>query len=604
MSIFGSPSSIETSPTDGGAIYSMGQMTQTNIGFFRDIDFLGNRSENDGGAFHGTFSDDTFINTVFAWNEAAVTGGGLFTQDSRPQLINSTVAFNTCGDTAGGVRGDTDNSFLANSILWGNRDVDESGLTGQVSGPFEVADTLIEGGCQGNLVCTGNTGTTDPEFVDPDGPDDVPGTLDDDFGIGPNSPAIDSGSNQHLPLGVTEDIRGNPRIVNGRVDQGAFEAQTILLQKPANVLAGAAVQTIRLSWDSNSEDYLLGYNVYRSTEPILTSENEVRLNNDGLLLDPTFVDNTVATLPPGTSLYYQVEAVAATQGLTLDARSLTVEAILGQYTLYLPSMRVSEDDTLSRYPISILNARGLIEDGMELVLTYPDFIENVSFERTALTEGFDVIAAEVNPASRRIRIFDSNFKGIATPGVLNGEGSLFNLTFNVVPATPLGTTGSISLGTPVSQLQTSSGLIVTPEVVGPGGVRVENEYRLGDVNGDGIVSASDVVLAASFALGVPFTPIEFFAGDMNGDRLLDIADLNLIRSRAGLKAGAKGDAIQPKGGVPGTWQLDLADASFSSIPGDVEIGSVDGSSDGDLRGNGRGRDDHRVCQRFVGVERS
>jgi hypothetical protein len=37
----------------------------------------------------------------------------------------------------------------------------------------------------------------------------------------PTSPAIDAGSN---PLGLTEDQRGFPRVVNGTPDMGAYES--------------------------------------------------------------------------------------------------------------------------------------------------------------------------------------------------------------------------------------------------------------------------------------------------------------------------------------------------------------------------------------------
>jgi len=39
------------------------------------------------------------------------------------------------------------------------------------------------------------------------------------------SPCIDSGSNTALPAGITTDLDGNSRIVNGVVDMGAYECQ-------------------------------------------------------------------------------------------------------------------------------------------------------------------------------------------------------------------------------------------------------------------------------------------------------------------------------------------------------------------------------------------
>ena len=41
----------------------------------------------------------------------------------------------------------------------------------------------------------------------------------------PGSPAIDAGDNAVVPTGVTTDLAGSARIVNGTVDMGAYEVQ-------------------------------------------------------------------------------------------------------------------------------------------------------------------------------------------------------------------------------------------------------------------------------------------------------------------------------------------------------------------------------------------
>ena len=57
----------------------------------------------------------------------------------------------------------------------------------------------------------------------------------------PGSPAIDAGNNALIPAGVTTDQRGLPRIVNGRVDIGAFESSgfTIAVTSGSGQTAGA-----------------------------------------------------------------------------------------------------------------------------------------------------------------------------------------------------------------------------------------------------------------------------------------------------------------------------------------------------------------------------
>ena len=43
------------------------------------------------------------------------------------------------------------------------------------------------------------------------------------------SPALDAGNIALIPAGITTDQRGQPRIINGTVDIGAFEAQTTIV---------------------------------------------------------------------------------------------------------------------------------------------------------------------------------------------------------------------------------------------------------------------------------------------------------------------------------------------------------------------------------------
>jgi len=72
-----------------------------------------------------------------------------------------------------------------------------------------------------------------PLFVDAIGMDNIAGTMDDDLRLQTGSPAIDAGDNSLVPLGVTTDLDGNPRIVDGdgdtteTVDMGAYEFQLV-----------------------------------------------------------------------------------------------------------------------------------------------------------------------------------------------------------------------------------------------------------------------------------------------------------------------------------------------------------------------------------------
>jgi hypothetical protein len=78
---------------------------------------------------------------------------------------------------------------------------------------------------------------TDPRFVDADGPDNILGTLDDDFRLTTASPYIDAGDNALMPALFTLDAAAHPRFIDialvpdtgiGQppiIDLGAYETQ-------------------------------------------------------------------------------------------------------------------------------------------------------------------------------------------------------------------------------------------------------------------------------------------------------------------------------------------------------------------------------------------
>lgn len=103
--------------------------------------------------------------------------------------------------------------------------------TGQIlnsgSSAPRIAFSLLEGGLPPGAIDSGANRTANPLFVDADGPDDRPGTLDDNLRLQPASPAIDAGDNAALPS-EARDLGGNPRIFDGGsgtaiVDLGAYE---------------------------------------------------------------------------------------------------------------------------------------------------------------------------------------------------------------------------------------------------------------------------------------------------------------------------------------------------------------------------------------------
>jgi len=97
-----------------------------------------------------------------------------------------------------------------------------------------VSDGRFDAGSGWTGGGTGNI-DADPLFVDADGPDDIPGTEDDDLRLLPGSPCIDAGDNTAVPADTADldgdgdttepvplDLDGNPRIMDdpSTVDTG------------------------------------------------------------------------------------------------------------------------------------------------------------------------------------------------------------------------------------------------------------------------------------------------------------------------------------------------------------------------------------------------
>jgi hypothetical protein len=201
--------------------------------------------ENEGSAISGGAN---IVNCVFNSNTgfrpALVPVGGA-------RIVNCTF-FNNEG---GGVGIDAGSHTISNCVFWENR---LDGLADQraqisIAGGTAAVNYCYIQGLTGTLGGAGNRGgpaAPTPSFADPDGADDVRGTLDDDLTLFFPSVCIDSGSNPLLPadtLDVDEnddttetlpaDIDLLPRNVNDPltqdsgvgpgpiVDMGAYEAQ-------------------------------------------------------------------------------------------------------------------------------------------------------------------------------------------------------------------------------------------------------------------------------------------------------------------------------------------------------------------------------------------
>ena len=132
-----------------------------------------------------------------------------------------------------------------------------------------------------------------------------------DFHLQPNSPCINSGNNSYVTSST--DLDGNPRIVGGTVDMGAYEYPT-----PTSIISYAWLQQYGLPTDGSVDHADLdgsGMNVYQDWIAGLNPTNALSVlqmlppvptnNPPGLLVSWQSVSNITYFLQSSTNLAAQ-----------------------------------------------------------------------------------------------------------------------------------------------------------------------------------------------------------------------------------------------------------------------------------------------------------
>ncbi len=237
-----------TSRAFGGGIYGVVQITRSKItgntsvaegGQIAFFPFLGYFCACGGGVF--ALGDSSATNCLIAQNQAHKypqsisfwdnnLGGGLCADpQSEVDIRNCTIVANTASggyfevEGLGGGIYSNSTTTVANSILWAN--AADSGP--QIYGPGPVSYSDVQGGRTGE----GNI-NADPLFTNPAG---------DDYHLESGSPCINVGDNNAVPPSVVTDLDGNPRIIDGTVDMGAYESPVTMYELTVIVTGGYGV---------------------------------------------------------------------------------------------------------------------------------------------------------------------------------------------------------------------------------------------------------------------------------------------------------------------------------------------------------------------------
>jgi hypothetical protein len=211
---------------------------------FSDCTFTNNSTNIQGGG--AAYGGKEFVNCCFIGNETGLAGGGPFAPGGAIHATVATMITNCkfSGDVAPGVGGaivvngavpvTISNSTFTNShsdvtgeAIYGPATVCNS-IFGEQNGPPLSGVTSVDYSCLPSPPPVTGVGNiiADPRFVDADGPDNIPGTEDDDLRLRADSPCIDAGDSTALPADtfdldedgdVTEalpiDVLGNRRVL-------------------------------------------------------------------------------------------------------------------------------------------------------------------------------------------------------------------------------------------------------------------------------------------------------------------------------------------------------------------------------------------------------
>ncbi len=218
----------------GGGLYnnSSGGVSSPSL---TNVTFSGNQTGGNGGGMANSTSNGesspSLTNVLFSGNQAS-GGGGMYnfmvSGVCSPALSNVTFSGNHAGNYGGGMynygTGGVSAPVIVNTILWGN-DAPQIYNIGSVAPTFSYS--LVQGGCPPGATCGDGMLDAGPLFVQPIDAISAP-TTEGDYRLQFTSPAIDAGNT--LSVTAATDLDGNPRIVNHKVDMGAYETPMPVLQ--------------------------------------------------------------------------------------------------------------------------------------------------------------------------------------------------------------------------------------------------------------------------------------------------------------------------------------------------------------------------------------
>jgi parallel beta-helix repeat protein len=195
-----------------------------------------------GGIAAGRDNSRTTVVNCLITNNTSENGGGVVSQFA--DIINCTITNNHATNNGGGMYVYANSPTVTNCIVWNNRRGDEvsqingyEGNTSEASSYFATQGDYHGNGSNKMTLEAANTGNAAgkhyPAFVNPTNIIGYVSTFSSnynlifaaDWRLTDNSACIDAGIQATATLNLPDiDLWGNPRIINNRIDMGAYEA--------------------------------------------------------------------------------------------------------------------------------------------------------------------------------------------------------------------------------------------------------------------------------------------------------------------------------------------------------------------------------------------
>ncbi|PRY84331.1 choice-of-anchor Q domain-containing protein, partial [Mongoliibacter ruber] len=208
----------------GGGIFNINSPME-----IRNVSVVENFAIANGGGIYEIFSETSYTNVLISKNKSQNRAGGIFSGFCISEYTNVTVADNEAGQLGGGIYNEGSALKIQNMVLLGNT-AGTSGdglLNDNLETPEStvISFSLIQGlnnESNGNISAVGLN--TDDVFEDFE---------NGNYRLKAGSPAINTGNPDTdislFPVGPDGpiDLGGNSRIINERIDMGAFERQQL-----------------------------------------------------------------------------------------------------------------------------------------------------------------------------------------------------------------------------------------------------------------------------------------------------------------------------------------------------------------------------------------